>query len=106
MLFSTSASGAGGCYLLYYRASKVLYLANDAATAWLTPITLGGSGTVQNSRCAVTASTSSATGSGNILTVNLSIAFLAAFQGTRNVYLEAYDGVDSGWVQKGTWTIP
>jgi hypothetical protein len=38
--------------------------------------------------------------------ITLSITFKAAFQGTRNIYLEAYHGTDSGWFQKGTWTIP
>jgi hypothetical protein len=38
--------------------------------------------------------------------MNLALSFPPAFQGTRNIYMEAYDGTDSGWPQKGTWTIP
>jgi len=34
------------------------------------------------------------------------LSFLPAFQGTRNIYMEVYDGIDSGWSQKGTWTVP
>jgi hypothetical protein len=106
VVINSSLIGAGGCYILHYRAANVLYLANDTATAWLTPITLGGSATTQNSQCSISASGSSSSGSGNQLTINLAITFKAAFQGTRNVYMEVYDGSDSGWFQKGTWTIP
>ena len=105
VIINSSLTGASGCYLLYYRASNVLYLANDASTAWLTPVTLGQSGSAQNSHCTVNAASSSASGSGNNLTVNLALSFPPA-QGTRNVYMEVYDGADSGWLQKGTWTIP
>jgi hypothetical protein len=106
MIVNSSLSGAGGCYILYYRGSNLLYLANDASTAWLAPITLGQSGSSQNSHCTVNAVSSSASGSGNNLTVNLALSFPPAFQGTRNIYMEVYDGADSGWSQKGTWTIP
>jgi len=106
LLFNSSLIGNAGCYVLVYPLSNALYLANDANTGWLTPLTLGGAGTVQNSQCAITAAGSSAAGSGNTLTVTLSLSFQAAFKGTRNVYMEAYDGADSGWLQKGTWTIP
>ena len=106
MLINSSMTGGNGCYLLHYRASNVLYLANNASTAWLPPITLGGSATVENSQCRVSAAASSASGSGTSFTVTLSITFLGAFHGTRNVYMEVYDGTDSGWSQKGTWTIP
>jgi hypothetical protein len=67
---------------------------------------LGASGTVQNSQCGVSAAASSSTGSENELTVALAMAFPPAFSGTKNIYMEVYDGADSGWQQKGTWTIP
>jgi hypothetical protein len=106
ILINSALIGQSGCYVLYYRASNVLYLANDAATGWLPPITLGGSGTAQNSQCTITASGSSAAGSDNTLTLTLSIAFQPALHGTQRIYMEVYDGSDSGWLQKGTWTIP
>jgi hypothetical protein len=106
VIFNSSLTGNGACYLLYYRGSNVLYMANDASTGWLPPVVLGQSGSVQNSHCTVNAAGSSALGSGNNLTMNLALSFPPAFQGTRNIYMEAYDGTDSGWPQKGTWTIP
>jgi len=44
--------------------------------------------------------------SGNNLTLNLALSFQHAFTGARNIYMEVYDGADSGWLQKGTWTVP
>ena len=94
---------AGVCYLMYLRASNTVYLANDAGTAWLGPVTLGQSGTAQNSQCTVTGAGSSASGAGANLTVNLALSFQV--KGALGVYMEAYDGVqDSGWKQEGTWT--
>ncbi len=38
--------------------------------------------------------------------MNLALTFKAAYAGTKNVYLEVYDGQDSGWQNKGTWIVP
>ncbi|HYW41807.1 MAG TPA: hypothetical protein VE959_03050 [Bryobacteraceae bacterium] len=107
ILINNPMTVSGGCYLLYYRPSNAIYLANDAGTAWQNPLTLGQSGTLQNSQCAVNASGSSASGSGNSLTLNVMLSFQPAFYGTKNIYAEVYDGPgDSGWQQRGTWTVP
>jgi hypothetical protein len=107
ILINTPMTGAAGCYLLYQRASNSLYLTNDAATVWQTPVTLGQSGTLQNSQCSVNAAASSISGSGNDLTLNLALTFQSAFAGSRGIYMEVYDGTDdSGWQQRGTWTVP
>ena len=105
-IFNSSFSVTGGCYLLYYPGINTVYLANDAGTDWLGHVTLGQSGSLQNSQCTVSAAGSSASGSGTNLTLNLALTFQTAFSGARNIYMEVYDGADSGWQQKGTWTIP
>ena len=102
-IINSSLAWASGCSLLYYPASNALYLAADAGNAWLGPATLGQSGTLQNSQCAVNAASSSVSGSGNNLTVNLALSFQASFTGTKNIYMDAYDGPDSGWQLKGSW---
>ena len=105
VIFAPALSAGGVCYLYYARSSNAIYLANDSGTAWLSPRILGQSGTVQNSQCTVDAAASSASGSGNNLTLNLALSFTSSFNGSKNVYMETYDGQDSGWAQKGTWTI-
>lgn len=103
---NASLVAASACYLYYVRASNALYLANDAGTAWLTPVTPGQSGTLQNSQCSVSSAASSVTTNGNNLTLNLSITFQSSFKGAKNIYMELYDGQDSGFQQKGAWTVP
>jgi len=105
IVIGANASGVGSCYLYYLRSSNTLYLANDTATAWLAPVTLGSSSTLQNSQCSISAAGSSVSTAGSNLTLNLPITFLYAFNGAKNVYMEVYDTQDSGWQQKGTWTV-
>jgi hypothetical protein len=107
-IINSSRSASSGCYLLHYPLANVFYLSNDAGTAWLGPVALGQAGSLQNSQCTVNTGSSSASGSGSNLTVNLVLSFKPAFGGAKNVYMDAIDGytLDSGWQQKGTWTIP
>jgi hypothetical protein len=50
---------------------------------------------------------SSASTSGNTLTLNLALTFQAAFGGVKNVYMEALSPSGTApWQQKGTWTAP
>ncbi len=107
ILINTPLTGVSGCYLLYQRASNSLYLTNDAATVWQTPVTVGQSGTLANSQCSIDSAASSVSGSGANLTLNLALTFQSAFAGARDIYMEVTDGTDdSGWQQRGTWTIP
>jgi len=51
---------------------------------------------------------SSAVGSGNSLTVTVSLSFKPAFAGAKTIYLyaEGSTGLSSGWVSRGAWTAP
>jgi hypothetical protein len=40
------------------------------------------------------------------LTVTLALSFQPAFAGAKNIYMDTYDTVDSGWQILGTWTVP
>ena len=106
VVVNTTLASAGECYFLSYPGSNVLYLVNDASTGWVGSITMGQSGILQNSQCSINAAASWVSGSGNNLTLNVALTFKPAFSGTKNIYMDAYDGTDSGWQQKGTWTIP
>jgi hypothetical protein len=112
MLVNTTNSGSAACFVYYHPQANQLFLRNDSGSAWLTPgLTPGGSGTLANSQCTLNAATSSANETGNNLTVQASITFANTFLGIRNVYLYAsgLTGLNSGWVNKGTWnpsTVP
>src|SRR5512146_843699 len=85
---NTSTSWVGGCTVDYVPGSQTLYLQNDAGTEWMGPIT-PGSGTLQNSQCSLNGAASSATLSGDTLTVNLALTFVSSFEGSKNVYMHA-----------------
>jgi hypothetical protein len=90
--------------LFYSQQGNTLYLTNDAATAWQSPVTLGQNGTLQNSQCSVNPLASSASGSGSNLTLTLALTFKPSFAGAKQIYMEVYDGAgDSGWQQRGAW---
>ena len=44
---------------------------------------------------------------GNTLTLNVTVTFQPAFSGAKNIYLYAVDvsGSNSGWQQRGAWTV-
>ena len=106
MIIGSSLSGVGSCYLYYARAANLIYLANDTGSAWLAPAVLGSTATVQNSQCSISAAASSFVNSGTNLTVTLAITFKAPYTGAKSIYMEAYNTADSGWHQRGAWTVP
>ena len=95
VLVSATGSSANSCYFGYDKNSNSFLLLNDAGNAWLTPGAAPGSGSVSNSQCTVLGSGSSATISGNQLTVGYNIQFKAAFAGAKTIWTNAYS-VSSG----------
>jgi hypothetical protein len=100
-------SGANACVAYYQPSTNQVNLLNDAGTAWSAG-TVGTGATLQNSQCSLDMATTSVTQSGNTLTLNLGTTFEQAFAGTQNVFMYAGDveGSNTGWVQRGTWTVP
>ena len=106
MIVNVSLNPADACYTLYYPASQTLYLAKDDVSGWLGPITPGGTGTLQNSQCSISASKSSVSGLGTTLTLNLAVTLQPSFVGFQRVYGWALDNanISSGpWATVGTW---
>jgi PKD repeat protein len=98
---------AGSCSVYYDAVHNGVYLINDAGSSWGGGVVLGGSGTLQNSQCSLAVGSSSATGSGNTLTLRLALSFKSGFSGQKNSYGWAQDnaGATSGWQQVGAWTV-
>jgi len=106
--FDTTSLGAThSCMVRYDRAAATLSLRDDTGV-WQTPTPFAMGGTQQNTYCRVDFSGSSASMSGQTLTLNVKISFKVAYDGTKNIY--AYASTNSGaitdWQQIGTWTIP
>ena len=71
------------------------------------PLTIGSTGTAQNSQCSINAGASSLSMSGTTLTLNLALSFTPSFAGSKNMYMETQNAtLASGWVQRGTWIVP
>jgi hypothetical protein len=106
VLFNTGASTSGACAATYTQAQNTLVLLTDVGASPGTTLTLG-SGSQQNSQCIVYASGSSVSTSGNVLTLNLAIAFQTAFQGAKNIYMQATNPYGTtAWEAEGTWSVP
>jgi len=99
-------SAASSCYMYFDRTANAVYLANDPATLWTGPVALGSPGNLQNSQCSVNTGASSSAGAANDLRLSLSLGFKTS--GVKNLFIYAQDrtGANTGWQQKGVWTVP
>lgn len=103
---SSTNSSSNSCVSYYNPNTSRVYLLNDAGSAW-TPAALG-SGVLANSSCSINLGGSSATTSGNTLTVNLALTFTSSMLGTKNIYMygAGQNGAAAvGWSSRGTWTV-
>lgn len=101
----TELTGVNACY--FFASGNQLWLRDDAHSAWMGPVTAGGSGTVTNSQCTLTAAGSSLSPSGNSLIMTVTVTFGVSFAGPKTLYMKATDrtGLSSDWVRGGTWTV-
>ena len=105
-LMQSSLTGAGACWVQYYRPGNLLMLVNDAGAAGQGAMVPGTAGSIQNSQCTLNVGASSVIASGNTLTLTLALTPSSNFTGVKNIYTAAQDtsGQSTGWQQKGTWT--
>jgi hypothetical protein len=105
MLITTGAPTnlTNACYLVYDRTGSTIGLYDNTGTV-LTTKGIGSSTTLQNTQCQV--GFTGMTDAGDSVTFLIQIVF-NTFHGTQTVYLQANEpGANSGWVQRGTWTVP
>ena len=106
VLFNTSATFSAACFVIYSPGPNQLFLYNDAGTGLSAAVTPGSSAQVSNSQCTLKGTGSSFSKSGNNLTLSVALTFTGKFSGQKKVYLYAWgnNNLNSGWLQKGTWT--
>ncbi len=102
----TMASAASSCMTYYDRPGNTVFLLNDAGSAWMSG-TPGAAATLQNTQCAIALATTTVVPAGNTLTVNLAVTFKAPFAGAKNIFMYAAGsgGRNSGWQDRGDWTV-
>jgi FG-GAP-like repeat/Beta-propeller repeat len=103
---NSTQNSSNACYVFFQPQGNLLYLANNTG-AWITPaLTPGVAGTASNSQCTLNAGTSTIATSGNTMTLTLALSFNSSFTISRNIYMYAagFSGLNSGWVDAGSWT--
>jgi len=94
---------ANACYLVYNRVNATIGLYNNAGTV-LSTKPIGSSANLFNTQCAVGFTVM--VNSGNSVSFTINTVFLT-FSGPKSVYLQANEpNTNSGWVQRGVWTVP
>jgi uncharacterized protein (TIGR03437 family) len=96
---------SGGCYVKYAPGTGVVTLIADDGNGVAGATTPGSATNISNSQCTLNAASSSATGSGNNLTLVVSLTFSASFGGQRHIWMQAYDynNISSNWLVYGVW---
>ena len=108
-LVNTALDGRGACYVAYYRPGNQVFLVPDGGDgSQALGIAIGGTGSVSNSQCSVTAVGSSVVESLNQLTLNLNVTFKGAFTGPKGVWMAVgtLGGQVSEWQALGAWRVP
>ena len=99
----------GSCLVEYNRISHGMRLIDDAGTGWLGPISgvviRPTAGTLTNKQCTVNVAGSSASISGNTMTVRVPVTFKGAVTPVMGTFLQALDvtGAWTGMTQFGNW---
>ena len=105
MLITSGAPSvlANACYLVYNRTAGTIGLYDNTGTT-LSTKPVGSSANLLNTQCAVGYTVM--TTAGNSVSFTINVVFLT-FSGAKSVYLQANEpNTNSGWVQRGVWTVP
>jgi hypothetical protein len=108
-LINTSIDARQGCFVGFYAPGNLLFLVGDDGDANTAAfVALGGSGVLENSQCRLSASGSSATRSGERLTLSLNLLFKPRFAGLKIIWtaLSTLSGQRSQWKASGVWRVP
>ena len=99
---------ANACYFRFTQATNELILSDDDHSFLLGPSVIGTGSDLANSQCTIHVATSSVSGSGNNLTLNVDIEFDTGYAGLKGIYawMKDYAPLTDGWEQIGTWTVP
>src|SRR5947209_11003612 len=92
---------------MYYNLVGNYVVLIDDAGGWGMSQHLGTPGMLHNSQCTLDYGASSASGSGNNLTLTLALTFNSSWGGVKNNYLYVLDRGNhaAGWTHMGAWTV-
>jgi len=105
MLFSSAQAAENSCFIVYDRNRGTIQLESDNIASNEIKL-VDSSSTLQNSQCAIDATSVTATPFST--TINVEITFTSAFAGRKNIYMYGADGdgsLNTGWVQRGSYAV-
>ena len=111
VLINSALDGRTACYFAYVPSSNAnaILLVKDGGDPGgpFSQITLNGGNTrASNSQCTIFESGSSASSSGNTLTLTLNIGFNASFAGNKVIYMAGFGAPEpSGWLTMGVYGV-
>ncbi|MBI5191640.1 MAG: multicopper oxidase domain-containing protein [Nitrospirae bacterium] len=102
----TTATG-GIIKLRYIRATNLLYVLNDAGSAWLGGFAPGSANVISNLRGSLNCATTTVTPAGNDLTVSFNLTPAVGYSGSKamSMYVQDNANVAVGFQSKGIWNI-
>jgi len=108
LLVNGSLTYPNSCYVRYSRRHNRLQLLNDNTSQFLGDLTPGTAGTVENSKCILSAAASIASQSGNVLSLTVYLSFKAQAAGANSVWTLVSDQSNTflGWKLQGNITVP
>jgi uncharacterized protein (TIGR03437 family) len=95
----------GGCYVKYAPSTGLFTLIADDGNSVAGTASPGAATSIANSQCTLNAAASSATGTGNNLTIVAALTFTASFTGQRHIWMQAsdYNNITTNWLVYGVW---
>lgn len=106
LLVDETLNETNTAYLMYNENSNLLYVMNDAGTAWVGGNTPGSAAVIENSYCRLYCANTTVGRSGNTLTVTWAIEFKSPMYGKicgAWMYCSDDCGLTDGWDRLGTY---
>jgi hypothetical protein len=103
VMVNSELSPPNSCYFGYDKGRNEFLLLEDSGSGWMKNGAAPGSGTVSNSQCTIDGKRSSATVTGDDLTVIYDVQFKPSFAGPKKVWTNAYSlqsGTGSPWTSE------
>lgn len=106
---ATDGGGQPFCFVHYDRAGNGLWMYSSDVGFFLGPVAPGvASNALDSSACTVNTAGTTVQNVAGSLVINVPVNLKAPMSGAKNTYMRSHDALnrDSGFLQKGTWTIP
>jgi hypothetical protein len=108
-MITSALDGNSACRMHFEPTTGLLWLASDDGSSWSQTM-LGSKETLRNRQCSVGGVPSDfhLTKNGNDFVLKVPVIFTPAFAGPKKVFIRSINlaGFDTGFQEKGSWTIP